>query len=427
MAANWPKLPVLDSPDDLEEQLPEGWRLDKIENLYEQLSVGKRFDQKSSSIRGKVPVIDQSEAGFIGWHDEEPGVVASDSRPVLTFANHTCEMRLMRRPFSVIQNVFPLVGRTEVCDTRFLYYGTKGRVHLEEYKGHFPDYRRQWIPVPPLPEQRRIAHILGTLDDKIENNRKTAKTLEAMAQAIFKSWFVDFDPVRAKMAGESRESICKRLKITPEILDLFPDRLVDSELGEIPEGWEVSAVADHSHNFNSQRVPLSGGERSRRKGPYPYHGAASIIDYIDDYVFDGTYLLIGEDGSVITGDGNAVIQLVHGKFWVSNHAHVLQGKPPVTTIQLYLFFKFASVRSYITGAVQPKLSLGRMNSIPFIFPEEKLCSAFNRLIQSVFNELACRSENNNILERLRNALLPKLISGEIRVPDAEHLVETSEA
>ncbi|MBU2818149.1 restriction endonuclease subunit S, partial [Acidithiobacillus ferrooxidans] len=86
-------------------------------------------------------------------------------------------------------------------------------------------------------EQRRIAHILGTLDDKIENNRKTAKTLEAMAQAIFQSWFVDFDPVRAKMAGESPESICKRLKLTPEILDLFPDKLVDSELGEIPEGW----------------------------------------------------------------------------------------------------------------------------------------------------------------------------------------------
>ena len=101
------------------------------------------------------------------------------------------------------------------------------------------DLKTVKVPLPPLPEQRRIAHILGTLDDKIENNRKTAKNLEAMAQAIFKSWFVDFDPVRAKMAGESRESICKRLKLTPEILDLFPDRLVDSELGEIPEGWRA--------------------------------------------------------------------------------------------------------------------------------------------------------------------------------------------
>ena len=102
------------------------------------------------------------------------------------------------------------------------------------------------ILLPPLPEQHRIAHVLGTLDDKIENNRKTAKTLEAMAQAIYKSWFVDFDPVRAKMAGESPESICKRLKLTPEILDLFPDRLVDSELGEIPEGWGVGTFGDYA-------------------------------------------------------------------------------------------------------------------------------------------------------------------------------------
>ena len=103
------------------------------------------------------------------------------------------------------------------------------------------------ISIPSgITEQRRIAHVLGTLDHKIENNRKAAKTLEAMAQAIFKSWFVDFDPVRAKMAGESRESICKRLKITPEILDLFPDRLVDSELGEIPEGWRVGTFGDYA-------------------------------------------------------------------------------------------------------------------------------------------------------------------------------------
>ncbi|MBW9249955.1 MAG: hypothetical protein GJU72_13015, partial [Acidithiobacillus ferriphilus] len=109
--------------------------------------------------------------------------------------------------------------------------------------------------VPEPAEQRRIAHILGTLDDNIENNRKTAKALEAMAQAIFKSWFVDFDPVRAKMTGESRESICKRLKITPEILDLFPDRLVDSELGEIPEGWSYSRLGDVADvNWGNTRV-----------------------------------------------------------------------------------------------------------------------------------------------------------------------------
>jgi hypothetical protein len=234
MAVNWPRVPALDSPDALDGPLPESWRLDKIENLYELLPIGKRFDQKSSSPQGRVPVIDQSEAGVIGWHNEEPGVKASESRPVVTFANHTCEMRWMQQSFSVIQNVFPLIGRSGVCDTRFLYYGTKGRVHLEEYKGHFPDYRRKWIPVPPIPEQRAIAHILGTLDDKIELNRRMSETLEAMARALFKSWFVDFDPVRAKMEGRDPG-------LPQALADLFPARLVDSELGEIPEGWEGQA------------------------------------------------------------------------------------------------------------------------------------------------------------------------------------------
>jgi len=202
MAGEWPQIPAFESADEVDPP-PRGWRVDQIEALYDQLPIGKRFDKKDSSSQGTVPVIDQSADSVIGWHNEQPGVMATNDSPVVTFANHTCEMRLMRRPFSVIQNVFPLVGKAGICDTRFLYYGTKGRVHLEEYKGHYPDFRRKWILVPPFPEQRAIAHILGTLDDKIELNRRMNETLEAMARALFKSWFVDFDPVRAKCRGGS--------------------------------------------------------------------------------------------------------------------------------------------------------------------------------------------------------------------------------
>jgi type I restriction enzyme, S subunit len=411
MAANWLKLPALDSPDELDRPLPEGWRLDQIENLYEQLPIGKRFDQKSSSAQGHVPVIDQSEAGVIGWHDEEPGVIASESRPVVTFANHTCEMRWMRRSFSVIQNVFPLIGKTGVCDTRFLYYGTKGRVYLEEYKGHFPDYRRKWIPVPPLPEQRAIAHILGTLDDKIELNRRMNETLEAMARALFKSWFVDFGPVRAKAEGRDPG-------LPKPLADLFPARFVDSELGEIPEGWEVQSVGDHMVNFDSKRVPVSGADRSERQGPYPYHGAAGVMDYVDDYLFDGIHVLVGEDGSVVQNNGMAVTQYVWGKIWVNNHAHVLQGRGAVSTEQLYLYFHFEPVAPFVTGAVQPKLSQGRMNAMPFVIAGEDLCRAFGRTVQPLFARLRAGADQTKTLVALRDALLPKLISSELRVKDA---------
>src|SRR5439155_25846396 len=93
------------------------------------------------------------------------------------------------------------------------------------------------VPCPPLPEQRAIAQILGTLDDKIELNRRMNETLEAMARAIFKSWFVDFEPVRAKASGEPPKSICRRLGLTPDLFDLFPDSFQPSELGDIPDDW----------------------------------------------------------------------------------------------------------------------------------------------------------------------------------------------
>jgi len=141
--------------------------------------------------------------------------------------------------------------------------------------------------LPPLAEQKAIAHILGTLDDKIELNRKTNETLEAMAKALFKSWFVDFDPVRAKAEG-------RPTGLPDEVSDLFPDSFEDSELGEIPSGWEVQSIGEISINYDSKRVPVSGNDRAKRKGTFPYYGATGIVDWIDDFLFDGTYLLIGE-------------------------------------------------------------------------------------------------------------------------------------
>jgi type I restriction enzyme S subunit len=274
------------------------------------------------------------------------------------------------------------------------------------------------IPLPPLPEQHAIAHILGTLDDKIELNRKQNETLEAMARALFKAWFVDFEPVRAKIEGRWQRG--QSLPGLPaHLYDLFPDRLVESELGEIPEGWEISTVGEHMVNFDAKRVPLSGAERAKRQGPYPYHGAAGVVDYVNDYLFDGIYLLVGEDGSVVQESGLAVTQYVWGKMWVNNHAHVLQGKGTVSTEQLYLHFQFEPVAAYVTGAVQPKLSQGRMNKMPFVFAGEHVCRAFAELVRPWFAKRRSSSDANKTLAALRDTLLPKLISGELRVPDAE--------
>lgn len=268
------------------------------------------------------------------------------------------------------------------------------------------------VPAWPVDRQIAIASVLSALDDKIELNRQMNETLEAMARAIFKDWFVDFGPTRAKMEGRAPY-------LAAEVWALFPGRL--DALGK-PEGWKREPLGEHMLNFDSKRVPVSGGERAKRRGPFPYHGAAGVMDYVDDYLFDGIFLLVGEDGSVVKPNGTAFTQYVWGKLWVNNHAHVLQGKGSVSTEQLLLHFQHELVTPYITGAVQLKLSQGRMNAIPFMYAGPKVCERFTELTAPFFAKLRANADENRTLAATRDLLLPKLMSGEIRIKDAEKIV-----
>jgi type I restriction enzyme S subunit len=137
-----------------------------------------------------------------------------------------------------------------------------------------------------------------------------------MARALFKSWFVDFEPVRAKAEGRDPG-------LPQPLADLFPDSFDDSELGEIPRGWEVATVGEHMANFDSKRVPVSGAERAKRQGPYPYHGASGVMDHVDTYLFDGIHLLVGEDGSRSDPSSR------HSTYWGPNRTGrtCLRGEP----------------------------------------------------------------------------------------------------
>ena len=368
---------------------------------------------------GAVPIV--SSSGVTDYHAEAmatgPGVV-------------TGRYGTLGQVFYIEQGFWPLnttlyVRNFKGNDPRFISYFMRSLDFLAySDKAAVPGVNRNHlhqarVVVPTdVGEQRAIAHILGTLDDKIELNRRINETLEAMARALFKSWFVDFDPVRAKAEGRDPG-------LPKPIADLFPDRLVDSELGDIPEGWEVKPVGDHMVNFDSKRIPVSGADRSKRQGPYPYHGAAGVMDSVDDYLFDGIHLLVGEDGSVVRNDGLAVTQYVWGRIWVNNHAHVLQGRGAVSTEQLYLYFHYEPVAPYVTGAVQPKLSQGRMNTMPFVFAGEGVCRAFERTIHPWFARLRASVDETKTLAAVRDALLPKLVSGELQVKNAERIIEVT--
>ena len=240
----------------------------------------------------------------------------------------------------------------------------------------------------------RIVSILSSLDDKIEVNRRINEQLEELAQALFKSWFVDFEPFKD---GE----------------------FVESELGMIPEGWKVGNILDVATLYDSMRKPLSGRERDAMEKIYPYYGATSIMDYVDRYIFDGIYLLMGEDGSVVDDKGFPILQYVWGKFWPNNHAHVMQGKNGFTTEMLHSLLSITNVKSVVTGAVQAKISQMGMKKINIVIAPNELLEDFSMIIAPIYDKIRANSEEITHLTNLRDTLLPKLMSGEIDVNEVE--------
>lgn len=249
------------------------------------------------------------------------------------------------------------------------------------------------INVPKeVDDQHRIASILSSLDRKIELNNKINADLEEMAQVIFKNWFVDFEP--------------------------FKDgKFVDSELGMIPEGWKVGGLFDIAEIFDKKRKPLSGNVREKMDKIYPYYGATSCMDYVDDYIFDGIYTLIGEDGSVVKENGLPYMQYVWGKMWVNNHAHILQGKNGYSTEMIHALLSITNIKFLVTGAVQAKLSQGNMQKILVAIPPKNVLDEIRPVIDNLYSKIRINTDENSRLSLLRDTLLPRLMSGELEIPE----------
>lgn len=187
----------------------------------------------------------------------------------------------------------------------------------------------------------------------------------------------------------------------------------------MPLNWSIGKAGDIIELYDSKRIPLSSRERAERQGIYPYYGATSIMDYVDDYLFDGIYLLLGEDGTVADSKGYPILQYVDGKFWVNNHAHIIRGKHNFSVEMLYVLFSLTNVQSIITGAVQPKISQQNLKNVEIVIPDENALLEIDSILQSLFSEIRNRKAEIRTLTELRDSLLPKLMSSELDVSDIE--------
>ena len=289
-------------------------------------------------------------------------------------------------PFSVIDTAFFAEPLTDKIDLKWAYYKfLTYDINRMDSGSAIPSTDRYQIysievEVPPMEEQKKVVAILDCIDKKIKANWNINDNLLAQAQMLYKQF--------------------------------FPYSVQD----DLPDGWRIGTVGEIIEIHDSKRIPLSGADRAKmEKKIYPYYGAASLMDFVDNYIFDGKYLLLGEDGTVVDDAGYPILQYVWGQFWVNNHAHILTGRLGYDVESLYMLFKQTPVKSIVTGAVQPKISQANLRSIQVVIPPEYNLREYNDLVEPLFSLFRANEEECKTLTALRDTLLPKLMSGEIDV------------
>ncbi len=262
---------------------------------------------------------------------------------------------------------------------------------------------------PPIEEQRAIARILGTLDDKIELNWQMNETLEAMARALFKAWFVDFEPVRAKLEGRWRRG--QSLPGLPaHLYDLFPDRLVESELGEIPEGWNVRRVNTILSLAYGKSLPAG----HRIYGQVPVYGSGGINGFHNEPLVKGKTVIVGRKGTV------------GSLYWENRPCFpidtVFYVQPIMPLPFCYYLLETLPLRDMNTDAAVSGLNRENVYRLEVASPPMELVDVFTEISMSLRDKIHAMQNEIDTLAVMRDILLPKLISGELRIPNLERII-----
>jgi type I restriction enzyme, S subunit len=365
-------------------------------------------DIKSSN--GRVTSFTQtySEAGLNQSRLWDAGTLC------ITIAANIGETAILTFPACFPDSVVGFIAHENLAHTPYIAYAL---LHLRsrmqsDASGSVQDninleyLRNLRVPIFPLESQKAIAQILGTLDDKIELNRKMNETLEEIAKAIFKSWFVDFDPVRAKAEG-------RPTGLPAEISDLFPDTFEDTELGQIPSGWAhrslgVLVTPQRGKTITKSKcveggVPVVAGGLA----PAYYHNVANV---------SAPVVTVSASGA-----NAGFARIYHEDIWASDCSYISKRQSRFVYIW-YIFLKMNQSRIYHMqqGAAQPHIYPSDLMRMEVVCPEDEiLWRHLDTIVSPMFERISICYKQNKVLVDLRDTLLPRLISGELRIPDAE--------
>ena len=336
--------------------------------------------------------------------------------------------------FCIAQDMVAIRADEKIIDPKFLFallrsQSTQNKIlnmHVGTMIPHFKkgDFKNLYFDIPnDKVLQKQVGEIYFNFCEKIELNRQINETLEAMAQALFKSWFVDFDPVidNALAAGnaipdefaeraEHRKGIEK--KDNTDIQSLFPDEFeFAEEMGWIPKGWE-SVKLD-----KLLEVKYGKDHKKLDEGTIPVYGSGGLMRHVNKSLYIGESILIPRKGTLSN------LMFVDEEFWTVDT--MFFSIPKFSNIAKYIFhhLKLLDLTSMNVGSAVPSMTTKVLNDLDILYPCENTLKEFNRLVTDFYNRSSSLNSQNETLAKLRDTLLPKLMSGEIRIPDAAAFVE----
>jgi type I restriction enzyme S subunit len=381
-----------------------------------------------------------AEADFDAWMrrgmPESGDIVMTTEAPLGEIA------QLDGKKVALAQRVITLRGKPDLLDNTFLKFLLQSHSVQEELQSRATgttvlgirqsELRKVNLTLPPFPEQKAIAHVLGTLDDLIELNRDTNEILEEMARALFKSWFVDFDPVRAKLEGRPPAGM------DAATAALFPDHFQDSELGQIPKGWEVKTLSKNIELLSGGTPKTS--EPSYWDGDIPWYSVRDAPSDEDVWVVDtekrvtpsgianSAAKILPEKTTIISARGTVgKLALIGRPMAMNQSCYGVRGAAGYGELFTYYCLKEAveELQQNAHGSVFDTITRETFTSLQLASPPPGIAASFECIVEPLLETILANVCESRDLATLRDTLLPKLLSGEVSAPAAEELIAAS--
>lgn len=420
-------------------ELPENWIWTSFGQVAEYIN-GRVFSKEEWEDQGRPIIRIQNLTGtgdtlnrFSGKVDEKHIIRDGD---LLISWSATIDAHIYRGEEAALNQHIFKVNANEKINKLFLYYYTKlyagelmkkaqgtGMKHITKSK-----FKESELLLPPISEQERIVmkieELLSKLDSGVSELEGAKQGLEWYRRSLLNK------AVNGGLTQKWRNERNLRKKCGVENLEeIKGEHEVEGELANLPENWKWAKLGDITDNFDSEREPINSSKRAEMQGEYPYYGASGVIDHLNDYILDGRFLLISEDGANLENRTKPIAFIVDGKFWPNNHAHVVQTKYGIPLDYLELYIESRPVRAYLSGTAQPKLTQTNLNKIPVpIGPKEEL----EKIVELTQRNLSVlESVSNNLdddltrAESLRQAILKHAFEGNLVPQDLTNKLSTN--